>query len=325
MKKLLLMVIVTSLVLVMAGSGLVSADEFKAALLVPSSINDDGWNQSAYQGLLKIEEELGAKVSYIKAPTPSEKKASFRDYGERGYDIVIGHGFQFQDPAKEIAPNYPDTTFITIGGSNTAENLSPVVIKGEDGFYLAGIAAAIISKTDKIGLIGGQEIPAISKCFRGFELGVESVDPDVEVMTTYVGSWEDVNAGYEAALSQINQGADIIVPNANAVGIGAFKASKEEEVYSFGYINDQTHFAPNTMLGSIMLDLPKAFLTIAQRVKSGEFNTGEIVEIGLKEDVTYIKWNEKLKEEVPEKVFEEIEKATEKIKSGEYRVPGEND
>ena len=183
----------------------------------------------------------------------------------------------------------------------------------------------MISKTGKAGLIGGMDIPSVSKVFRGFKLGAESVNPDFEIMICYVGSWEDVNAAYEATLAQIKRGADVVFANADQASLGTIKAAVDENVWCFGESTDMSKLAPDNLIASIIFDTETAFLRVAQKVREGKFEGGKIQELGLKDGVTYLIWNEKIKKQLPQEVIEAVNKAKERIKSGELRIPGEQE
>ena len=166
--------------------------KFKVALLLPASITDGGWNAFAYDGLKAIEKELGAKISHIESRTPTDQEAHFRDYAMDGYQLIFGHGFGYQDPAKQVAPDFPETVFITSTGNTVTDNISPMVFAIEEPVYLLGIIAGLMTQTNKIGIVGGQNITAINSMFSAFEQGAKSVNPDVAVRRAYVGSWVDI-------------------------------------------------------------------------------------------------------------------------------------
>lgn len=320
MKRVLIIILTVILVFGLVGYASF-AREFKIGLLVPGSIKDGGHCQSAYEGLLEIEKEYGAKISFAETKTPAEMKENFNYYGEEGYDLVIGHGAEFGDAALEAALEYPNTNFVTFAPL-TAKNLASIEIKAGDPGYLCGIIAAMVSKTGKAGLIGGMELSNVANDLHAFELGAKSVDPDFEVMYTYIGSWEDSGLAYEAALAQIASGADMLYAIADAAGLGIIKAAIDKDVWCFGDTSDKSAFAPDNMIASAVFNGGKAYVELAKRlIVEGEFK-GEPQEFGLKEGVTYLVWNEKLKKQLPQEVIEAVNKAEEGIKSGEIRVPG---
>ena len=113
-----------------------SHEKFKVALLLPASITDGGWNAFAYDGLKAIEKELGAKISHIESRTQTDQEAHFRDYALDGYQLVFGHGFEYQESAKQVAPDFPETVFITSTGNTITDNISPMVFAIEEPVYL---------------------------------------------------------------------------------------------------------------------------------------------------------------------------------------------
>src|ERR1051326_8345605 len=132
-----------------------AARPFKVGLLTPGSINDNGWNAIAYEGLQRIQKELGAEISHQETKTPSEFEEGFRSYGAKGFDLAFGHGFEFQDAALKAGKQYPNTVFVTTSGSSVAKNVSSMRFELEQATYLLGIIAARESKTGKAGLVGG--------------------------------------------------------------------------------------------------------------------------------------------------------------------------
>jgi len=324
MKKFITVLLIALLVVSVAGcSGSQKASKtFKVGLLVPGSINDQGWNASAYKGLMAIKDQLGAEVSYVEAGNPSDMVNAFRDYAKKGYNLVIGHGFQYQDAAEQVAKEFPKTVFMTVGGSKTAKNLAPIIIKSEDVHYLFGIIAAKLSKTGTIGFIGGVNIPAITKTERAFKMGAQSVNPNIKVLSAYIGSWDDVAGGKEAAIAQIENKADVIAHNGNAVGLGVIQACKEKGVWVFGMSEDQSKLAPDQLIASNMGYMDKAFVAIAKTVKEGKFE-GKVQEVGLREGVEELLWNPTVKAKLPQAIIDAVDQAAAKIKSGELHIPGE--
>src|SRR6476646_1373724 len=207
---------------------------FRVALLTPGPVSDQSWNGGAYQGLLWIRDSLGAQVSHVETKTPAEFEDNFRQYGKQGYDLVFGHGFEFQDAARRVAPEFPRTLYVTTSGSTAGANLAGMTFGFADASYLAGVLAASVTKTKKIGTIGGTALPPVVESFRAFEHGARATDPSVHVISSYVGNWDDVSAGKEQALAQISQGADVIFQNADAAGLGVFQAARERSALVIG-------------------------------------------------------------------------------------------
>ena len=157
---------------------------FRVALLTPGPISDQSWNGGAYQGLLRIRDSLGAQISHIQTKTPAEFEEQFRQYGSQGYDLVFGHGFEFQDAAKRVGPDFPRTVFITTSSSSSGGNVGGMEFGFADASYLAGVLAGAMTQSNVIGVIGGTEMPPVKESFAAFEEGVSSSDSPAKFQST---------------------------------------------------------------------------------------------------------------------------------------------
>jgi basic membrane protein A len=298
-----------------------SSASFKVALLTPGPISDQAWNSGAYQGLLRIRDSLNASVSHIQTRTPADFEENFRHYGEEGYQLVFGHGFEFQDAAERVAPEFPRTVFITTSGNRVAPNVSPMVFGFEDPSYVAGVLAGSMTRRNIIGVIGGTEIPPVRSSFGAFEAGARAVNPRVRILTSYVGNWEDASAGKEQAIAQIRQGADFIFQNADAAGLGIFQAARESKgVAVFGANVDQNAVAPDVIIGSVVIDLPRAFLSVAQDVKAGRFRA-RVLRLGGATGVTKFVLNPAWRDRVPADVRARLDSTERRIARGDLQPP----
>ena len=297
------------------------ARPFRVALLTPGPISDHGWNAGAYQGLLRVRDSLGAQVSNIEVRSPADFEENFRQYGAQGYDLVIGHGFEFQDAADRVGPDFPKTVFITTSGNRVRANVSPIVFGFEEPSYLAGVLAGALTKSGKIGAIGGTQLPPVQSSFLAFEAGVHSVNPRASVLTAYVGSWEDASTAKEQALAQIHRGVDILFQNADAAGLGIFQAARESKgVLVFGANSNQNDVAPEVTIASVVIDLPHAFLVVARSVKDKTFTAG-VLRLGDRERVVSLVLNPKLAGRIPPAAMAQLDSATARIASGRVHPP----
>lgn len=275
---------------------------FRVALLTPGPITDQAWNAAAYQGLLRIKDSLGADISNVQTKTPAEFDENFRQYGAEGYDLIFANGFEYQDAVKRVAPDYPRTIFITTSGDETGANWAGIDFQFEEGAYLAGIAAGMMTKTDVIATIGGTALPPVERGFAGFAAGARSVNPGIKILSAYVGNWDDAGAAKEQALAQINQGADVIFQNADAAGLGVFQAVKDSKgVWIVGSNSDQNAVAPAVTLGSVVIDLPHALLTVAAEVRDGLF-IPRVIKLGAQQQVVKLVINPALGPAMPSTV-----------------------
>ncbi|MDQ2889412.1 MAG: BMP family protein [Gemmatimonadota bacterium] len=304
-----------------AKSGGPAPPVFKVALVTTGPISDQGWNAGAYAGLIQIRDSLGAVISNVQTQTPAEIDENFRQYGSQGYDLVFGHGFEYQDPAIRVAKSFPKTDFATTSGTWTAPNVAGVYFKFSAGAYLAGVVAAGASHSGVLGAIGGTQLPPVVAAFKAFEEGARSVNPNIKVLTAYVGNWDDASAAREQALAQIARGADVIFQDADAAGLGVFQAARQNGTTRvIGSNSDQNGVAPEVTLGSVVIDLPRAMMMIARDVQNRRF-TGHVYQLGGIDGV--VRWvpNPKLAAEISPSTRAKLDSAKTAIDSKALRVP----
>jgi basic membrane protein A len=298
-----------------------TASGLKVALLTPGSISDQSWNGGAYQGLLRIRDSVGAKISHIQTKTPAEFEENFRQYGNEGYDLVFGHGFEFQDAARAVGPAYPKTQYVVTSGSTASGNVSGMVFGFAEPSYLAGMVAGSVTRSNRLGVIGGTELPPVRESFRAFAEGVRQVNPRAKIVTGYIGNWDDVSAGKEQALAQLASGVDVIFQNADAAGLGIFEAVREApNAYVFGTNSNQNDIAPEVTLGSVAIDLPHAFLTVAREVRDGTFKPG-IITLGMRQQVVDLILNPRLTSRIPTATRRAVDSTRTLILHGAFSLP----
>ncbi len=298
-----------------------ASTNFKVALLTPGPISDQSWNGGAYAGLMRIKDSLGAEVSHIQTKTPAEFEQNFRQYGANGYTLVFGHGFEFQDAASRVAPEFPKTIYITTGGTATGVNQAAMGFSFGQPSFLAGFVAGSVTKSGIVGCIGGTELPPVKASFAAFTAGVHTANPKATILVSYIGNWDDASAGKEQALAQIGQGADVIFQNADAAGLGVFQAAKQtHDVFIIGSNADQNNIAPSVTLGSVLIDLPRAFMLVAREVKSGTFK-GRMIQLDTKTDV--VRWvpNPSLPSAIPVNVTQRVDSIRATMLAEQFVMP----
>ncbi len=293
---------------------------FRVALLTPGSVADGGWNQGAYEGLQRIERELDARVSNVETTTPAEFYEAFRGYAADGFQLIFGHGFEYQEAAARAAAEFPDAIFVTTSGNTLRENLAPMVFALEEATYLCGILGARLGGGRLLGLVGGIDLPSIRSTFTAFEAGAQAARPGIEVRRVFLGNFDDSAAAREAATALLHAGAGFLMHQANDAGRGVFEAAREAGVLACGTNRDQSALAPGVVVASAVLDLPSAFLSVGREVAEGTF-TAEAKRLGMNDGVVSFVWNPALSERVPESVREEIASAEAEIRAGELAVP----
>lgn len=291
--------------------------QFKAALIVTGSVNDAGWNAAAYNGLKTIESEMGAEVNFSENVALPDAEPALRDFSNKGYNLIFAHSMEYGESVTKIAGDYPDTKYAVYTGTVEADNVASISLNEHETGYLAGMLAASMSKTGKIGVIIGSDLPPMIRIAEAYKLGAKEVNPDIEVFDVFAGTWDDIAKGKEAALGQIENGADVIFHVADKTGLGAIQAAQEKGVYAIGSSVDQSAVAPGTVLSSALDHADKAYLAAAKSVENGTFQGG-IMRMGLKEEAIGMAPYDPA---VPEDVIKKIEDKTAQIVSGEFEVP----
>lgn len=289
---------------------------FRVALVTPGSIADAAWNSGAYRGLVELRDSLGAEISNVEARTPAEQEEALRSYAAQGYRLVFGHGFEFQGIAERVSSEYPNTIFIITSGERVRGNVAPMIFRIEEATYLAGMAAGGTTRSNIIGFVGGIQLPPIVRGYEGWTNGARAVNPRISSRISYLGNFDDAGQGKEAALAQIHLGADVLTHNADAAALGLFQAVKENpSVRVIGANADQSTLAPGQVLGSAVLDLPRAFILVGREVKGGTF-TPHVESFGVASGVVRFDWDTLVMKGVPSGLRGRIAAARDSIAAG---------
>jgi basic membrane lipoprotein Med (substrate-binding protein (PBP1-ABC) superfamily) len=263
-----------------------------------------------------IRDSLGLAVSHVEARTPAEQDEALRAYAARSYDLVFAHGFEFQEAAERVSAQYPNTVFIITSGRRVYGNVAPLIYRLEEASYLAGMVAGGLTRSGVLGFVGGIELPPIEAAYQGWVNGAKAVNPRVQTRKIYLNSFDDAAAGREAALALIRVGADMFHHNADAAALGMFQAAKERPgVYLFGSNGDQSKLAPDRVVGSAIIDLPRSFLLVASRVQEGTYRP-KVEAFGLGSGVVRYAPNPRLDRLVPAALKARVRAAADSLANG---------
>lgn len=293
--------------------------DFKVALLTPGPVNDSGWSAMAYEGLEAIKSDLGAETSNQVAQG-NDIKESMRSYAQKGYSLVFGHGFEYNEPGVQVAKDFPDTVFVSSSGSATAKNAGAIRFYLEQSFYLAGVLAANASKTGTVGMVGGPDVPSIRSTFKAFRAGAEASKPGIKVLEVFTGKNDDVAAARQVAETMIKGGADVLIHQANAAAQGVFTACKEGKVWAIGANLNQNDNESGVVIASATISAKAAFLEVAKLVKEKKFDAN-VVQLGMDKGAIDFVFNEKLKGQLPEAAIKAVETAKADLLSGKVVAP----
>jgi basic membrane protein A len=295
-------------------------NQIKVGALFPGRVNDKAFNQIGYQGLQEAEKEFGIDLSYRESVPQPEYESTMRDYAQRGYDLVLGYGFQFADAAGAVSKDFPEVKFIVNPGTEgRAPNLAATNNDEWQSGYLAGVAAGLITKTNTVAYVGGVPIPPLVQTGHAFEEGVKSTNPDARVIVTHTGTFDDVAKGKQTGLSLIDQDADIVMGNANIVGVAALEAAASRDKYGIGAQFNQTAVAPDSVLGSAVVRQNVSVKKGIELVSDDTFEP-KLYVFGLKDGSTDFDWNPKFEKQFPE-AAEAVESAKEDLLAGKIKPP----
>jgi basic membrane protein A len=297
-----------------------SSGKMKVALLLSGPANDQGWNATAFEGLKAAEEKYGLTTAYTENLGVPDGDAAYTDYAAQGYDLIIGHGFQFGDPAVRVSAKFPKAKFMAIESNVFSQNAASYVMACEEAGYLMGILAASMSKTGKIGMVGGFEQPSIIKVVEAYKLGAKLVNPKIAIYEVYINSFTDVALGKEAAVSIADRGADVISHVANQAGTGVIKAAEERGLFSTGDSYDQNSIAPNTVICSTIYSVPQLVLAAVEKVRTNTFEGG-VFNMGMKDGVVDIAPYHGFESKIPRSARDMVTDYKAKIISGAFKVP----
>lgn len=286
----------------------VGAKDLKAVLILPGPINDQSWNATNYAGLLACNENLGTRIKYIENVQASDYESTFRNYAERGYDLIMAAGTQFDEAANRVATNYPDSTFVVVNGVvSSGSNVAPIFPKEYEAGYIAGLIAGELTKNGQFATIGGFPNDAMEKLLDVYEKAATDIaagrgiaNPDA--VRAYANSWEDVTLGKQMAETMIDNGADVLFVYANQVGLGAIQAAKEKSVKFVGFSGDQTQIAPDTVVASIVSDFESFYIWALEKYLNGELYGNMVHYAGIPEGIFYPVYTDNVSQEIQDRV-----------------------
>jgi basic membrane protein A len=306
------------------GSGAASGGgegKFKAAIVLDvAGLGDQSFNDSANRGLEKAKAELGIDTQVYETSQPSDYEPSLAKAPSQGSNLTFAIGFLQTDALTNVAGQNADAKYAIIDSVVDAPNVASLLFKEEEGSFLVGVVAGLMTKSNKVGFIGGLEVPLIKKFEAGYKAGVMTANPNAQVLATYAGSFNDPGKGKEVALSQYADGADVIYHASGGTGLGLFQAAQEKGAgfWAIGVDSDQNQLAPKNILTSMMKQVDVAVFDTIKAAKEGNFKAGTNV-FGLKEGGVGLAPT--TKNNTPQEVIDKANGYADRIIKGEFTVP----
>jgi basic membrane protein A len=320
MKKILLTLMATAS---MAASAL-AADVKPAIIYDLGGKFDKSFNEAAFNGAEKFKAETGIEYREFEIANDAQREQALRKFAGDGNNPIVVAGFSWAAALEKVSAEYPDTKFAIIDMVVAGKpNVKSIVFKEQEGSYLAGIMAAIAAKSDKVGFVGGMDIPLIHKFACGYVGGVKSVKPNAEVFQAYTGSdpsaWNDPVKGGEITKSQISQGADVVYHAAGGTGVGVLQAAAEAGKLGIGVDSNQNMLQPGKVLTSMLKRVDVAVYSSFMDAKNDKF-VADIQNLGLKEDGVGVALDDNNKALVTAEMTAAVDKAKADIIAGTVTV-----
>lgn len=302
--------------LALAFSVSAQAKTVKIAMVLPGPINDNDWNSVGYNGLTQAAKELKAEFAYSENVSDADAERVLRDYASRGYSLIFAHSFSFGSATLEVARDFPKVTFMAGTANELAPNMGTYDNPDYQGAYLAGMLAAGVSKSGVVGWVDGNPSPNMLANLHAYEAGAKAMNPKTRVLHTFIGSWYDPPKAKEAALAQIEQGADVM----SAQGVGVIDAAKEKRVFALGAMTDQNYMGPASVLTSVTWNLAPLVKGVAQTLINGAWESKNW-SFGIVEGSVNLAPFHGLDKSIPAAVLNAVNKKLADIKSGKFVVP----
>ncbi len=305
------------------------AKPFKVGLVTDiGGINDRGFNQFAYEGLKQAKAELGVEIRVAQSDSNADYVPNLSTLARQGYDLVIAVGFLTGDATHQIAAQFPDTQFAIVdfgyAPEDELDNLQSLLFKEQQAGYLVGYLAGLVTaeKSDRtntqlvVGSIGGQKIPPVDRYIAGFQKGAKDANPSVKTLNAYSQDFVDQGKCKEAALNQIEQGADVVFNVAGGCGLGVLTAAKDKGVWGIGVDSDQS-FLGAQVLTSARKKVDVAVFEAIKSAKAGEFEKGTRTFELSNEGVGF----GKVASSIPQEMVDKVKEQQQKILDGEIEIP----
>ncbi|WP_438348574.1 BMP family lipoprotein [Paenibacillus sp. FA6] len=289
------------------------------------SVNDKSFNQSAWEALQQLKKDYGFEVKYLEPKADADVVPNLKQFVNANYDLTWATAYTLADAITQLSKENPNSMFGIVDSDLVLPNVAAVSFKEQEGSFLVGVIAGLTTKTNKIGFVGGMDIPVIKRFEAGFREGIKAVNPDAKLSVNYTGLFTRVDMGKSAASTMYNDGADIIFHAAGLTGNGVFNEAKERnskggKVWVIGVDKDQSLiFGDDVTLTSMIKKVDEAVYQISKSLAEGDFPAGKVTLMGLKEKGVDIAPTS-TKNVTPE-ILAKVEEYREKIINGDIVVP----
>lgn len=313
------------------GIGSASADDKLAALVIAQGgLGDQSYNDLAYAGFQRALKETGIKGRPVESKdVVAQATDILRRASDAGFGLIVDLEYAHGQAMLDVAKDYPNTRYVVLNQVRQAPNIASVLFQEQEGSYLAGMLAAVVTTDTSIkginaqpiiGVIGGTKSTGIDKFIVGYIQGAKAVDPKIEVKVAYANTFGDPAVGLQMAKAMFEQGADIVYQVAGGTGMGVIQAAKGAGRYAIGVDSDQDGVAPGAVLASMIKRTDVAVETLVKNFAAGKFDGGKVVTFGLKENGVGLSDMKHTKSLIPAAILQRVDAARQDILSGKIKV-----
>ncbi|WP_146551645.1 BMP family protein [Rummeliibacillus sp. SL167] len=260
-------------------------DKMKIGIMLSDvGLGDQSFSDSAFKGLVRARDELGILFDYREIKDTKTYEKGLTELVKQGNDVIVGLGFMVQEDLEKVAKKYPKQQFVLIDAVSNLQNVSSITFKADQGSYLAGVVAALTTKSNVLGFIGGDDVPTIQQFSEGFQKGAKVVKPNITIIEKYAGNFGDDKLGSQITKQMIAQKADVIYAAAGFTGVGMLKEAQKEKVLAIGVDTDQYFYAEKAVVTSMLKHVDVALFEIAAQLTKKGVVTKKQQELGIDEN-----------------------------------------
>ncbi len=323
MKNFLLVFVLVSFVFACAKDDEMKDDELTIGMVTDvGGVNDQSFNQISWEGLLRAKDELGVDVRYLESTQAADYEVNLETFASSDVDLILGIGFLMSDIIKSEAERYPENKYSIVDssyGDDTPSNVVGLLFKDQQSSFLVGYIAGKVTKTNKIGFVGGIKFAITERFELGYIAGAKYANPDVEVFSVFAESFTDTAKGKAVATQMYSDGADIVFHAAGGLGDGVIEAAREQGLWAIGVDKDQNSLAPDNVLTSAVKRVDNAVYEVIKDLQNGQFKGGVTQTYGLAEKGVGIA--ETSSKNVPADVLEEVKGIEQDLIDGTIELP----
>jgi basic membrane lipoprotein Med (substrate-binding protein (PBP1-ABC) superfamily) len=297
--------------------------KLRVAAILSTPGNDLSWAQALHAGMQRMDQE--GKIEYLvtESVAPPDAERVLRRYAERGPDLIIAHSGTYKDAVFRVAKEFPKLRFAwpSFGTEERAENLAAYDTPIWEAAYLAGEVAAHVTRTGKLGFVGGIALPGCKAIHNAFRDGARRVKPGIEMTSVYVGSFTDIAKAKTLALSLMDRGVDVVSTCGGGPARGTIEAARERRTWAVGYTSDMSPLAPDNVLGSLVWDGYKGMGQVLDDVRANRFLPAKYYAGSAREGITTFRFNDRVVPLLPPAAVRTLQESMAKLERGELRIP----